>query len=439
MRNEKDKNEMKVDPDYAEISAPVEGSNGDYTVHTARAHDIIARILCALAAIVLWLYVMSIDAPEWEKTLTGVLVEIENETQLAENHNMSVIDGYNNTVSVTIKGKKSDVDKCTAADLRAYVDLLGVEESGKHQLSITALADAGFTVVDVSPQTIWVYTDRIATKRVKVDVRLYYQIAANLGLGATETNIQEVTVTGPADVLETISSARAELDLGQITTSMTQRAQLVLVDENGDPITNPYVKSDTSDILVTVPVYAYKTVPVTVDFKYGYLNSDNANVSVTPSQITVRGDPQILETFNEYRLIELDETKIAGDYSQLVKLALPDGIIDADKIGNVTIEITHIGTSTKSLTMQSIDLDVIAPEDLIYSFDEDIFNFTVRAPDTLINRINSSHMRVSIDLTHYDQLTGYVTVPVTITTSISSFTGKVYAVGTYNVQVKLGE
>ncbi|MBQ8276137.1 MAG: hypothetical protein IJZ02_05900 [Clostridia bacterium] len=429
--------DVKLTAEAAEPNAQVNDGADDYAVRTGKVQDIIARVLCALAAVILWLYVMSIDTPNWEKTFTGITVNIENEAQLAENYNMSVINGFNNTVSVTVKGTKNDVNKCTAADLRAYVDLLGVDESGRHQLSVTALADAGLTVVDVSPSTIWVYTDQIETKTVKVDVALYYQIATNLGLGATETNIQEVTVEGPADVLETIACARAELDLGQITTSMTQRAQLTLVDHNGNPITNPYVKSDATDVLVTVPVYVYKTVPVTVSFKHGYLNSENANVNITPSQITVKGDPQLLEDFDSYPLIELDDTKVTDNYSRLVKLTLPDGISDADRIGNVTVTVTHVGTSTKPMTVETDDFQVIAPNGMEYSFMDDIFNFVLRGPDSLITRVRPEHIKVTVDLTHYAQMSGPADIPVTIAPTSSALVGKVYAEGTYNIQVQL--
>ena len=429
--------DTKFGMDAAEQNMQANDASGDYAVRTGRVQEIIARILCALAAIVLWLYVMSIDTPNWEKTFTGVMVNIENEAQLAENYNMSVISGFNNTVSVTVKGTKNDVNKCTAADLSAYVDLIGVDESGRHQLAVTALADAGLTVVDVSPSTVWVYTDQIATKTVAVDVALYYQIASFLGLGATETNIQEVTVEGPADVLETVACARAELDLGQITTSMTQRAQLTLVDHNGNSITNPYVKSDATDVLVTVPVYAYKTVPVTVSFKYGYLNSENANVTITPSQITVKGDPQLLEDFDSYHLIELDDTKVTDNYSCLVKLTLPAGISDADRIGNVTATVTHVGTSTKPPTAETDFFQVIAPEGLSYSFTDETFNFVLRGPDSLISRMRPEHMKVTVDLTHYAQMNGTADIPVTIMPISASLEGRVYAEGTYNIQVEL--
>ena len=51
---------------------------GDYTVKVGRRQEIAARILCAVAAVIVWLYVMSIDRPDFEKTFTGVEGKIKS-------------------------------------------------------------------------------------------------------------------------------------------------------------------------------------------------------------------------------------------------------------------------------------------------------------------------------------------------------------------------
>lgn len=260
---------------------------------------------------------------------------------------------------------------------------------------------------------------------------------SNIGLGVTETSITEVTISGPAGVLDTIAYARAELDLGQVTTSMTQRVPLKLVTEFGEEVTSPYVRADATDVLVTVPVYIYKDITLTVGFKYGYLNENNARVTVTPSKITVRGDPQVLADFSEYQVLEIDESKITGDYSQRTKLTLPEGVTDVDKVENVTVDVAHIGTSTKQLSMSSSRINVEMPEGKEYEFLDAVFNFTIRAPNDRLANILAQHMVASIDLTHYQDVIGIVTVPVTIAPLSSTLTGEVYAVGTYNIQVRL--
>jgi len=431
------KEDRALDKDASRYEAHADEQTGDYAVRTSRAQDIAARVLCALAAVVLWLYVMSIDSPDHERTFTGVLVNIENEVQLANNYNMSVISGYDNTVSVTVKGKKSDIDKYASSDIIAFVDLSSIYSSGRHSLEVASAPPAGLTVMEISPNTISVYTDQVASKTVPVDVNLHYTMESTYGLGIPETNIEQVKVSGPAGVLDTIAYARAELDLGQVTTSMTQRVPLKLVGEGGEEITNPYLRCDTTDVLVEVPVYMYKDVPVTVSFKHGYLNSENAKVNVTPSIITVRGDPQVLADFNTYEAIVIDETKITGDYSQRTRLTLPEGVTNVDKIENVTVEVAHIGTSTKNMSMLASRINVEVPAGKGYEFLESVFSFTIRGPEDVIGNFRANHMGASIDLTAYEDVVGIVTVPVTIAPLSTTYADRVYAIGTYQIQVRL--
>ncbi|MBR7183989.1 MAG: hypothetical protein IKD37_00125 [Clostridia bacterium] len=436
-KESRDEKARKIARDDDKYAAHTDEQTGDYRVRTSRAQDIAARILCALAAVVLWLYVMSIDSPDWEKTFTGVLVNIENEAQLANDYGMSVISGYDNTVSVTVKGKKSDIDQYTSADISAFVDLIGVTAADRHSLEVKADAPAGMTVLDISPNTISVYTDQLETKIVPVDVNLHYTMESTIGLGIPETNIDVVTVSGPAGVLESIEFARAELDLGQVTTSMTQRVPLKLVDENGDEVTNRYVKSNVTDVLVQVPVYMYKDIPVVVNFKYGYLNAENARVVVTPSVITVRGDPLVLAAVHEYRALEIDETRITGDFSQRLKVTLPDNLVNVDSIENLTVEVTHIGTATSTLATPSSRIQVKLPEDKSYEFLDSVFSFTIRGPEDQIANFRATHMQISVDLTAYADVVGIVTVPVTIKPASSAYADRVYAIGSYQIQVRL--
>lgn len=145
----------------------------------------------------------------------------------------------------------------------------------------------------------------------------------------------------------------------------------------------------------------------------------------------------MLADFSEYQVLEIDESKITGDYSQRTKLTLPEGVTDVDKVENVTVDVAHIGTSTKQLSMSSSRINVEMPEGKEYEFLDAVFNFTIRAPNDRLANILAQHMVASIDLTHYQDVIGIVTVPVTIAPLSSTLTGEVYAVGTYNIQVRL--
>lgn len=63
---------------------------------------------------------------------------------------------------------------------------------------------------------------------------------------------------GPEDVLKTVEAAEVSLDLGHISGSVSVTGNIVLVGKDGEEITNPYLKLQTSSVQVSVPVYIRK-------------------------------------------------------------------------------------------------------------------------------------------------------------------------------------
>lgn len=55
MRDKKDKKEKKVDPEIV--------NDGDYSVGSSTKNNVIAYIVCVIAAVLLWLLIMNLDQP----------------------------------------------------------------------------------------------------------------------------------------------------------------------------------------------------------------------------------------------------------------------------------------------------------------------------------------------------------------------------------------
>ena len=102
-------------------------------------------------------------------------------------------------------------------------------------------------------------------------------------------------VSGPEDVLKTVEAAEVSLDLGHLSGSVSVTGNIVLVGKDGEEITQILISScRRHQFQVSVPVYITKTLPLTVGFKYGYLDASNSKISITPSQITVKGEASVL-------------------------------------------------------------------------------------------------------------------------------------------------
>ena len=61
-----------------EYEKHVAESGGEYVVRESKYENVVAKVLCVLAAIVLWFYVVITDTATDERAFTGLAVSIRN-------------------------------------------------------------------------------------------------------------------------------------------------------------------------------------------------------------------------------------------------------------------------------------------------------------------------------------------------------------------------
>ncbi len=396
----------------------------------------IAKGVCLLIAFFIWLYVMQVDNPGHQETYYSVTVSLTNTSVLEGARGLSVYSGYGNTVDVTVVGQQSVLSKLTAEDIRVTADLSSVTEAGSSEVPVKVELPSGVSLISVSQNTIPVYCDEKSSKVVGVRARIsQFMMASHLEMGELVPEYDTVVVIGPKEALNEIEHAQITLELGAVSASMTASGKLFLVDHSGNRIDNPYLKLSRSEITVQIPVYTTKTLPLTVDYKYGYFNSDTVRVALTPSALTVRGDPAVIDRLTDLVVATIDEKKIAGDTTQLVPLYLEDGITAADGTENVLMTITHVGTST--MTFRVIDIDVTGAVGISYEILDTSLSVTVRGTLEQLGRLRSTDFSAVIDLSGYTaDSSGVIREPAVIRID-SVYADGVYEVGEYSVQVKL--
>ena len=409
-------------------------NSGDYQVKSAKYENLIAKILCVLAAVVLWFYVVITDNTTDEKTFTGIKVDIRNINQIEEQLGLSLISGYDYTVDITVRGTKSELNRLEIEDISAYVDAKDINAAGEYTLPIRTSLPNGITTGSMSVNYITIYVDKRTTISVPIEVITSQTIESDYTLGTPELDIESVNVTGPAEELAKVDRAVAYFDLGRVSKTLLSTGKLELVDKNGVEITNPYVKLQTSEVTVKFPVYTFKDVPLTVEYKYGYYNDSNVDVTINPSAIRIKGDPDVLSEIDSIVLTSLDEKKITGDITQEVTIMLPDDVENVSGIRSATVTVTHKNTETRELEVTNIS--VLNPNNLDYTLADDSITVCFRSTKNLLSLLNSNNVTATIDLGYLNNASGTVSVPVTISV-VSALAGHVYEIGEYKMDVTI--
>lgn len=399
-------------------------------------YDILPKILCFIAALMLWMYVTQIETADYEETFNGVAVELINTNVLESEAGLHVYSGHGNTVNVTVSGRKSDISRYTSDNISVFADVSEITESGRHTIPITAEIPEGLSVSKMSVSFINVYVDAASTVEVDVKPKISTAVIGDgCELGEISPEFSLVTVTGPKTVINEIDYAQISLELGNLDSTVSTIAPLELIGRNGDTIDMRYVQLNRSEMKVTVPVYTTKEVPLCVDYKYGYYNENNVKITYEPETVTIKGDPLELAKISAVSLGTLDEKSITSDVMHVYKLILPSGITSAENIETVNVTISHIGTTVRSYSVDTIDVE--GAGNAKYELLTKNLTVRVRGTNSELDKIKKENIKVTVDISEYgDSITGTVTVNADV--SVGDNSDKAYAVGDYPVQIKIG-
>ncbi len=397
--------------------------------------DFAAKICCLVGAVLIWFYAVSAQTIIEDRKFVSIPVDIIGVDTLETESGMTVINGYDYTVDVTVSGTRSALNKIGADDIDAYVDVSQIAASGDHTLDVRTTVPGNVSQKELSTNYVNVYVDKRESRNVQIKINPLYSIESDLTLGTPAADFETITVSGPGNVLDMIEYAQVTLELGKLTKSITATGDIVLVGKDGGVITNPYVKLSRSEITVTVPVYAEKEVPLTVEFRYGYYDDSTARVTIVPQTILLRGDPTVLSGINDITVLTVDEKKMVGTTNtRTVMIELPDGVENRSKTESATVTVTHMNTSTREINVQGIT--VKNPNGLDYTLVDDSINVTLRGSSGSLAMVTPANIGAQVDLSFYSRGSGRVSVPVIISLP-STLSDSVYEIGDYTIDVEI--
>lgn len=422
--------EKNIDQSSEVNKQSAENGGGDYRSKGSRFENIAAKILCVLAAVILWFYVVGTNTTIEEKVLENVAVAVRGAETLESELGLSVISGHDYTVNLTLQGARSDIDSIRADDITAYVDVSEIETSGEHTLNVMVDTPKGISVIGQSVSIIRVYADKSISVSVPVQVETRYSIESTYSMGTAEPSFKTVIVTGPESELDKIDHAKVVLELGRIDRTMTSTGILELVGKDGAVINNPYVKLQKSEVLVLIPVYTSKEVPITLNYVHGYYNDSNVDITLSPETVRIKGDPDRLADINEIS-IDIDEKTIEGDTIMNMSVPMPKNVENISTNSSVTVSITHKNTETREVVVTNFLR--LNPGNIDYSHDSGI-SITFRGTKTALALLTSNNITAQIDLGSCPNKPGVYKIPVTITVT-KALSDSVYEVGEYTMDV----
>jgi len=290
-------------------------------------HDLPLKIAALLIAVLFWIAAAQNAAPRTVTRAFDGRVPVDR----PDVPPAYVLRATLGDVGVTLRGPEPAVGKVAVGDLRATVDLTGVDPSRAEPQNApvrVTVADASVSVVDVSPPTVALRFERIVSQPFGVQTKLANSPPQGSHAGDASVTPTQVHVTGPESNVSQIAAVLATVRFGDSANDITQTSPVVAVDAAGNPIDGLTI--EPSVVIVSVPVLptaTTRTVPIVYVLR-GTVAPGYAITSVAtdPPAVTMKGEPEILSALDRLETAVVDVSGINATRTTRVAILLPQGV-----------------------------------------------------------------------------------------------------------------
>lgn len=377
--------------------------------------------LSIIAAFLIWIVITIQQKPVIQRTFTDLTVNINLENTFVSENNMNIIgDISEQKFTVVVTGPTSVVSSLTTDNLGIYASAGEVDSPGTYSLKVSPTSStlaAEYDITSISPPTIDVSFDYVDTEEFTITASAEGVTAAegliaeNGVVGGTESDT--VTVTGPRSVVSQIATVSALAKVNKtLESTETFDAQLVLLDESGQELSQDHITMSTTNVKVTVPISKKKIVPVKAVFTNAPSGFDSSSISVSYNfpNVTVIGSPDTVDKTTEVTLSPLDlSTLTMGSKSFDLSLKLPEGVRLLDTIEYITVTVNNSNYAEKTINVSSIKYTGLSTGLSTGSLSA-IKNVKICGPASVVNKFTADSISAEVDLT--DKKAGQHTVGV---------------------------
>ncbi len=362
------------------------------------------KLISLPLAFVIWIIIINIDDPTISRNFPNVAIELQNPDALDTLGKVYEI-AEGNTVTVTVTGRRSIVDKVRSSDLKVTADLKQMSAFNRIDVEVSC---EKFSYTDLSystkPKMLTVSLEDKITKQFKVNIETTGAVDENFYVGSLEANPKMIEVSGAQSVVERISDVRVVVPLNEEADDF-KHSKLVpkAYDANGKEIDSSRLEFSDTSITVKVDVQNTKVIPIEVTTVgtpvagYGIFATN-----YDPSQIKVTGTEEALKQIKSVP-IEVDVTNARSTIEKEIVLTpyLPQGVTIVGTTNSIAVKVTIQQLVAEKMTFTAENIAAInLPEGLEYAFTdpEHVYEVTVMGIQSELETLLPQELGAYIDL-----------------------------------------
>lgn len=397
-------------------------------------------LMSAAIAFGMWLFVITVEQPESEKTYYDIPVVLQNEDILAERGLMIVSERP--TVTLHLSSTRTNLNQLNESNINVIANVNSIVTAGTHELPYSVSYPGNVPSGSVArqssrPDMVTLKVENKITKQVPV-VPVYSGSVAE-GLVADKGNVvldnAFIEVSGPESVLEQITKAMIFVDLEGKTQTIVEECTYTLCNEADEPVDSQWVTTNVEVVNLTLTIRQVKEVKLTVNVVAGGGATEaTSNIKIEPATIRISGSEALLEGLDEVNLGTIHLGEIAEDKTMSMTITLPEGITNETGITEAVVDVKFPNLKTTTLSLARIEM-INVPEGMEAELVTKILEVKFRGPASLIDSLVAESVTVVVDLEGAELGTDKYVAQMNVGNAV----GGVGALGTYTVMVTLTE
>lgn len=401
-------------------------------------------IVSLFLAVLVWLTVTMVIDTNTNITFRNIKVDFSYDSRQYTALGLDIVNEPEAQVSVRLDGSGTTLGEISEKDIVVYPDYSAVKGAGAQQLNlIVRVVNSRYSsnvradIVSGS-RTVMVVFDTIVSKNFPITPDVEgLNLAENYALNRTACSPLEVTVTGPESEVEKINSAVARVEMdGTITESVTRKAQIELLDADGNQINLEYATMNVTDTDVIMTVYLQKELPLSVNFINAPPSFDLSTLQYSLSQesLMIAGPAKQVESLDKIDVASFDLSSYVQNQSYQLAVELPTGLIAVEDISNVTLQIDNSDYISRTINVNNIRTVNIPVGIEVTPQSKRVSSVTVVGPRQSVESLSPSNLEAILDGGDITVASGLENVPATISIPAHS---DVFVVGSYSVQCQI--
>ena len=381
------------------------------------SHNLGLKLLSLLLAILLWSYVVSSN-PSITRTkdINGLTAYLTNESPLNANRLALSEDPSEalENISVRLEVPQSSYALASAENVQITLDLSSVRSAGTQEVPLSATTTYG-RVLKILPESVTLEFEAYDSRSVPVNASVTGEQMENTWYNINRLNPEELVISGPSSVVQTIASAYVYVDVTGRDTSYVTAARFALLDYNGEEVPQTLLSSSSSSVTVGVDVYPTKELPISTDIEdvvqgtpaEGY---EVTSVTIQPEAVTVAADQELLDNLTELLIQPVDVSGLSQTFSQRTRIAT---LTDFQDISTEQVYVTVAIEEIQQSAWAEVNLTFVnIPDDMSCTFTSADFRALITGPASRVQALVESGVEAVVDVSGLSA--GEYTLPITV-------------------------